>query len=101
MTTEYNLCPTCGGVKGPVWPRTYGPCRCADGPMPVSKHDGKLDKDGDAKVQYGAAYPGEEGVYVIDVSHDAVYLNPSQALSLLAWLQQEEAKLHRLAKEQE
>lgn len=70
-------------------------------PEPAPKYDGNLDRDGDAKVQYGAAYPGESGIYVIDTTgDDAVYLSAEQALSLLAWLKQNEPELRRLVEGQ-
>lgn len=69
---------------------------------PALKHDGNLDKDGDAKVQYGASYPGEQGIYVIETAESSsVYLNPEQALSLLSWLQQEKLTLEKLAKDEQ
>lgn len=114
--SEQSICPICGGVPNqsvivrrlpamnservpyPIAP--VPPIRlCLGHPEPAPKHDGKLDGDGDAKVQYGAAYPGERGIYVVDTTDDdSVYLSPAQALSLLAWLKQEEAELQRLAK---
>lgn len=74
-------------------------------PEPAQKHDGSLGKDGDAKVQHGAAYPGEAGIYILenkedDPDHCFVYLGVSQALSLRDWLIQESPELERLAKEQ-
>jgi hypothetical protein len=64
-------------------------------PEPAPKHGGPLGDD-DAVVQYA-----EKGVYISYISMDEyVYLSPKQALSLLAWLKQEEAELQRLAKEQ-
>jgi hypothetical protein len=66
----------------------------------VQKHDGKLDDCEDAKVQHGAMYPGEVGIYIRSTD-DMIYLDPSQALSLLIWLEQERSTLEQLAKEQE
>lgn len=61
------------------------------------KHDGKLDDHDEAKVQYGAMYPGESGIY-IGSAGDLVYLNLPQSLSLLKWLQQEKETLEQRAK---
>lgn len=118
MSEEKNTCKICGGVKRVDWTISFEECHpvemrfdpaslagnwrlCPGHPEPAPKHDGNLDRDGDAKVQYGAAYPGESGVYIIDTTDDDdVYLGAEQALSLLAWLKQEESELQRLAKEQ-
>lgn len=119
---ESTICAICGGYTSQVIIRRLPaansegipypladvpPIRlCPGHPEPVQKHDGRLDKDGDTKVQYGAAYPGERGIYVLDMidddpKHHSVYLGPAQALSLLTWLEQERGELQRLAKEQE
>lgn len=75
-------------------------------PEPMPHHDGWLD-DGSAswmatKVEYDLSYKVHHlsihGGYGDMESRD-ITLDPKQALSLLAWLQQEKATLERLAKE--
>jgi hypothetical protein len=58
----------------------------------------KLDDCDEAEVQYGAAYPGEKGIYITCMDN-FVYLNAKQSLSLLAWLAQEKLNLEELTKE--
>lgn len=70
---------------------------------PVSKHDGNLDEEEDYNVDYGESWA--RGIVITDFSDhygETRYLRiPAKAaLSLLAWLKQEEAELRRLANEQ-
>lgn len=76
---------------------------------PAQKHDGGLDEKGHETVSYGKVYVGMgmngkslfvDGVH-LDSLDESVHMRPKQALSLLAWLQQEKPELERLAKEQE
>lgn len=73
------------------------------------KHDGKLDKRGDYAVGYSHVTIGMntnyssiygKGVAISGVD-DLVSLTAQEALSLLAWLKQEQGVLEKLAKEQE
>lgn len=71
---------------------------------PAVKHDGKLDADDRMTVQFKY----EKYVQVSDTESergfedgDMLFFDAKQALSLLAWLRQEEAELTRLASEQE
>jgi hypothetical protein len=70
---------------------------------PQPYHDGKLDT-GVTVVEYGEVYQSykktTQGIHICD-EDECVYLDPKQALSLLAWLRQEEGKLQQLAKEGE
>ena len=73
--------------------------RLAQGKM----HDGKLDEQKHAWVRYLDKIVGEHGILIErdEWENDSIRLDPAQALSLLAWLKQEEATLRQLAKEQE
>lgn len=70
-------------------------------------HDGKLEGRNPYFVQHilGLRMPSCASVKIGhgdisgDVTDDEVWLSPEQALSLLAWLEQEKATLERLAKE--
>lgn len=119
MSTEYNLCPKCGGVTSLKRPEhsmrvstgVFRPCTCK--PEPVQKHDGKLDKravhdDYHATATIQDDYGLCDGSKLVEVAggrgdceNSRVLLEPAQALSLLAWLTQERGELQRLAKEQE
>lgn len=71
----------------------------------ATEHDGKLDKDGgyhayhtlgrDQKTPF-VVVEGRPGPYTCE---DMIQMSPAQALSLLAWLQQEKQQLQLLAKE--
>src|SRR6266567_3245492 len=69
-------------------------CMC---PVERIKHDGKLDTKTGQEVTYDDIYlePGGEIIKGIGIygNHDYVKLTPKQALSLLAWLHQEEQTL--------
>lgn len=62
---------------------------------PAPKHDGILDEFGSAQVRMR-----EHDVLIQDII-DEVELDAAQALSLLAWLKQEEANLQKLVEEEE
>jgi hypothetical protein len=68
---------------------------------PPPYHDGKLDT-GVAVVEYGEVYQSRkktiQGIHICD-EDECVYLDPKQALSLLAWLRQQENELEQMAKE--
>jgi len=64
---------------------------------PTPKHDGTLDEEGNATVKIDE-YPQ---VFIANRYTEAICLTPKQALSLLAWLKQEEATLETLVKEQD
>lgn len=104
MRIYSNVCERCGGLKtasfasGIIQHNTVKLCDCPQ-PPPVPKHDGKLYDRNEGVVRYGAMYPGEIGVY-IDCAGDRVYISVRQALSLLAWLQQEKPILDRLLEEE-
>lgn len=65
------------------------------------KHDGHLSSDG-GRVSYD--WLAEFGIRIegsyYDGLNDNVALMPKQALSLLAWLEQERETLEQMAKEQ-
>lgn len=84
---EFNLCPKCGGVKDPqgAYPRAFGPCLCA---RATTHADAML-------IRYG------EREYIIRTRQGNLILMPTEALVLLAELEQERETLRRLAKEQE
>lgn len=65
------------------------------------KHDGKLDEDGNYTVSHSYGAWGFEGIILDEGKRTAALLDPKQALSLLAWLEQEKEKLELLVKEQE
>lgn len=73
-------------------------CRHAAGiPDDEPKHDGKLDKQGEVEVEI-------RDNAIIMLSHpgqDDLILTPTQALSLLVWLKQEEPTLQKLVEEEE
>lgn len=119
--SENNICEQCGGYTSvtdgnityqfrPVPPGSTFHLGgnvlvlCPGHPEPAPKHDGKLDGHGDATASYGKVYHSYkkevQGVH-IDKLDDGVCLDPQQALSLLAWLRQEESALEQLVKEQE
>lgn len=70
------------------------------------KHDGRLDKEGRYTVEL---WEGASGSSTVDITENVsgytiseperVELTPKQALSLLAWLKQEEATLQKLVEE--
>ncbi len=108
---EYKLCPVCGGIsREGAYPRLmHGLCTCPQKKATPVKY-AELDDRGDARVSYGEAWQAyrviradRKLVRTVHISNvdDGVLLDAKQALSLLAWLKQEEAELQRLAKEQE
>jgi len=98
MSTEYNRCPVCGGIsREDAYPRLmYGLCTCTKKPDPAQKHDGRLNEDGTHNV-----YPNNFGGIAIHANDGITWMTAKEALSLLAWLRQEEEKLQGQAKEQE
>lgn len=118
VSEEDNVCSQCGGIKRVDWTISFEECRpvemrfepaslagnwrlCPGHPEPVRKHDGILD----ARSQYFRyvllTNEGDRQVVIMDNTFDGFGITPAQALSLLAWLKQEESELQRLAKEQE
>lgn len=112
-----NICKQCGGHTGNIFTRQLPAMDATGTPYPVGvvpsiklcyghpvqKHDGNLDRDDRMTVQFAH----EKYVEVRDSESergfpygDSLLFDPAQALSLLAWLKQEEATLERLAKEQ-
>ncbi len=69
------------------------------------KHDRKLDTRKPHAMGHAECEMNQHGVYVTTVTgHQTVlrtYLDPQQALSLLAWLFERKDELEALAKEQE
>jgi hypothetical protein len=65
--------------------------------MNTSKHDGNLDEEGQYKVSQSHGSWGFEGVFLESKGHIKASFSPKQALSLLAWLRQEEDALKQLA----
>ena len=76
----------------------------SQGILNLAKHDGKLGGRNPYSV---CCVIGKRTHYAgVRIGHDEVtsteiWLSPAQALSLLAWLEQEEDELQRLAKEQQ
>lgn len=75
-------------------------------PEPAPKHDGFLDERHEYEVSYWQKESKTPKIYIeeTDMVKDEpefIGINPNQALSLLAWLKQEEAELQQLAEEQE
>jgi hypothetical protein len=116
---EGDICSICGGVT-PSWyqsmlteaaknpgkevytPVLPAPFRmCGGHPEPVLEHDGKLD---DYTVSYSTVctvWGQMEGVLLkCEGGPEQAGLTYKQGLSLLAWLQQEQTTLEKLAKEQ-
>lgn len=95
MSTEFNLCPKCGGVKslkqpehtGRVHTSIFKACICPPKTVP--------NRDGRAVTRYG------EREFMVHVRQGNFALTSIEALSLLAELEQERETLQRLAKEQE
>lgn len=113
MSEANNICKQCGGVTGPFAREVVrtlnmlhqqGTHACIGHPEPSSKHDGDLGhnatvcyQDNGYLAEDGTTFSLEE-VSISDKTR-RVYLTPSEALSLLAWLRQEENKLQQLAQE--
>lgn len=113
-----NICEKCGGAKNltieikavsflqeikaiPV-SNLIRICMCSP---EREKHDGKLDEDENYSVSHSTERSNGRFHYVyiegkFNLGDDEISLTPPQALSLLAWLKQEEATLEQLAKEQ-
>lgn len=118
-TEQNNICPTCGGVlliEYTIQFREACPhsmsvssteriCFGHPEPEPEQKHDGQLG--GEADVCYSKVTTSLGIADGIRIEHndlwdeDIIGLHPSQALSLLAWLKQEESALEQMVKEQE
>lgn len=72
-----------------------------DTEVPQAKHDGKLDNDNDCYATY-TDIDGKVGVLIesnVAWECDSLRINLKQALSLLAWLKQEEPTVKQLVKE--
>lgn len=113
---ESNVCEICGGVKRieyvigfeegrPRDMRVESPSLlegewrlCPGHPEPAQKHDGRLDEDYQVYQSNGAW--GVEGMILEYKGTCRAIIRPAQALSLLAWLEQNREELRRLAKEQ-
>ncbi len=82
---------------------------CPGHPKPVPKHDGRLDTredDHQARVTLQDNYLQWDNTKLVslsgghgDIEASCCYLDPAQALSLLAWLKQEEECLKKLVGE--
>jgi len=120
---ESDTCKTCGGVKRIDWTISFEQCRpvemrfdpaslasgnwrlCPGHSELAPNHDGKLDAQGKHEVSYWKDKLARQTWVCIEETDDLldepehVQLTPTQALSLLAWLRQEEAELQRLAEE--
>lgn len=109
-----NICSQCGGFKtiwykvevftaedvkqGKTAPSSVSKKPfplCPGHPEPVPKHDGQLNKEGTHNV-----YPNNFNGVGISGEGGAIGLSAQEALSLLAWLKQEEANLQTLAEEE-
>lgn len=120
MNEIITSCKQCGGVTS--WtveidrslsdrPISYEPPLnfklCPGHPKPVTQHDGRLDTredDHQARVTLQENYLQWDNTKIVsisgghgDIEASCCYLDPAQALSLLAWLKQEEESLKRLA----
>ena len=117
---EKNICPRCGGVKRVEYviifvdgvpyemridaqdlPTETGWHLCPGHPEPAQRHDGNLNTESTHNVYYNNF--GGVAIHANDAAPDTsvTWMSASEALSLLAWLQQERDALARLAKEQE
>lgn len=123
MSEESNVCAICGGVKRVDWTISFEECHpvemrfdpaslvgdwrlCPGHPTPAQQHDGFLDEKHEYEVSYWQKESKTPKIYIeeTDMVKDEpefVAISPAQALSLLAWLKQEEAEIQRLPKEQE
>lgn len=117
--SENNICEQCGGYTSvtdgnityqfrPVPPGSTFHLGgnvlvlCPGHPEPAPKHDGKINSYYEAR--YVQDQHRKERVFVGDGAHSLsnhITLSPSESLSLLAWLRQEESTLEQLVKEQE
>lgn len=108
-----NICGQCGGVKRIDWTISFEECQpvemrfdpaslanywrlCPGHPEPVSKHDGQLNEEGTHNV-----YPNNFNGIGISGEGGTIGLPAKEALSLLAWLKQEEDNLHKMAEQGE
>ena len=105
-----TICDRCGGFKTVYYEVAFLPgkraaiaqhqtrtmkfCMC---PVEQVQHDGKLEGGDTYEVYYDGSFICIQGTY--NLKDYEVILEPKQALSLLAWLRQEEAALEELAKE--
>lgn len=121
MSEESNVCKICGGVKRVNWTISFEECHpvemhfdpaalagdwhlCPGHPGLATKHDGFLDEKHEYEVSWWQRDSAMPRVYIEETSTmkeepEFVGISPAQALSLLAWLRQEEAELRRLAGE--
>ena len=108
MSEQTNTCPKCGGQKvvyyqiEPTYSNNFTSaalyassssmriCTC---PIEREKHDGKLDEEYRVYQSNGAW--GVEGVILEYKGTCQAIIRPQQALSLLAWLKQEQSTLER------
>ena len=82
-----NICEQCGGMKI---------CTC---PLPKEKHDGKLSRG--VRGWLDSEVPFDDGsVHLGNDWGGGISLMASEALSLFAWLKQEQDTLERLAQEE-
>lgn len=122
MSEESNVCAICGGMKRieyvigfeegrPHDMRVESPSLLPEGgwrlcpghPEPVTAHDGFLDEKREYEVSWWQKQSEAPRIYIEETSTvkdepEFVGITPAQALSLLAWLKQEEPELQRLAK---
>lgn len=125
MSNEQDICPICDGVRDIEYTMTFRDARpysmrvsdgvdkiCYGHATPLTRHDGSLDEAGRIHVsrwcrrvgvpfrdESHAHYVTLRSLYSDPVAH--IQLDPSQALSLLSWLQQEEAQLRAIVKEEQ
>lgn len=77
---------------------------CYGHPVPSQKHDGYLDEDGIEHVSLWMEESAFRAHFVtLRQIHTGthIHMKPTQALSLLSWLRQEEMHLLELSKEEE
>ena len=100
-----TICSRCGGVVSIRYTIEF--VECAPHSIrvdtePRARHDGTLDKEGWYKVWRIQEGPSRGPTWIVikDADGTVAMLPPSQALSLLVWLEQERATLEALAKEE-
>jgi hypothetical protein len=119
MSAITTICEQCGGAISWIveidrsLPNQLVPCTpplnfnlCLGHPKPATKHDGRLDDredDHQARVTLQDNYFQWDNTKIVsisgghgDIEASCCYLDPAQALSLLAWLRQEEETLKKL-----
>lgn len=117
---DKNVCEQCGGVTGPVARevartlhalQAQGKFACPGHPEPTPKHNGLLDefdirdnRHAAIEIQQNPTFwNGPVWLYggYGDCESRCISLNPQQALSLLAYLEQKRPVLEQMVKEYE